>query len=313
MDLVVFNPTELVAVARALRDVAETNENFSEGEADFISAIAAMHRVVLDPQALDPIEPDELARVVTDPHKRKRALQLLVVMALVEGEAGHAPAEALARFAEALDVDERALDVLREIAAGHILVARIDMIRRVRGTLIRDQALATLKSMATAVIFGEDEKTVSKYRALAKYPEGTLGRVLFDSWREHGFGMPGEKGAMPERGVFHDVGHILSGYGVDPAGEIRQGAFQAGFVRTDGFAFLLFAILHFHVGVKITPIANAQKGFFDAKAVLRAAERGATCNVDLSDPAAWDFWSVAAVPVVELRKRYGIPDRAIEE
>lgn len=307
MDLVVFDPNELVAVARALRHVAQTNDVFTKGEADFVSALAAMHGVDLDPQALAPIEPHELAAVVVDPHKRKRALQLLVVMSVVEGEVDRRAQDVLSRFSEALGIEERGLEVVREVAHGQHLLARFDMIRRLRGTLIRDKAFDTLKSMATAAILGEDREVVEKYRALAGYPKGTLGRELYESWQEHGFGLPGERGSMPERGVFHDVGHILSGYGVDPAGEIRQGAFQAGFVRKDGFAFFLFALLQFHAGVKITPIANAERGYFDAKEVLRAAQRGASCSVDLSDPDAWDFWSVARVPVTELRERYGIP------
>lgn len=307
MDLVVFDPNELVAVARALRHVAQTNDVFTEGEADFVSAVAAMHGVDLENHSLAPIEPHELAAVVTDAHKRKRALQLLVVMAVVEGEIDPRAKDVLARFAEALGIEEKSLEVVREVAEGQNLLARFDMIRRLRGTLIRDKAWGTIKSMATATILGEDRAVVEKYRALAEYPKGSLGRELYDSWQEHGFGLPGERGSMPERGVFHDVGHILSGYGVDPAGEIRQGAFQAGFVRKDGFAFFLFAVLQFHAGVKITPIANAEKGYFDPKDVLRAAQRGASCSVDLSDPDAWDFWSVARVPVTELRERYGIP------
>ena len=57
MDLIVFAETELIAVARALREVAETNAVFSSGEADFIEAIAAMHGVTLDPHVLEPITP----------------------------------------------------------------------------------------------------------------------------------------------------------------------------------------------------------------------------------------------------------------
>jgi len=308
MDLIVFNPTELTAVARALRDVAQTNSVFSGSEAEFIEALAAMHDVSLDPQALSAIEPAELARVVVEPHKRKRALQLLIVMSLVDGEA-HPDSDAkLARFAQALDLEsERGLDVVREVAEGQLLLARFDMVRRLSKPLLRGEVLPTLMSMATAAVFGEDHEVAEKYRALATYPEGSLGRTLYDSWREHGFGLPGEKGSMPERGVFHDVGHILSGYGVDPAGEIRQAAFQAGFIRTDGFAFFLFALLQFHLGVRITPIAKGERGYFNAKDVLRAAQRGAACSVDLSDPTSFDFWSVATVPVVELRERYGIP------
>jgi hypothetical protein len=41
--------------------------------------------------------------------------------------------------------------------------------------------------------------------------------------------------------------------------------------------------------------------------VLRAAERGAACKVDLSDH--WDAFAVADAPVEQLRAEYGIPAR----
>jgi ubiquinone biosynthesis protein Coq4 len=306
MDLVVFDRSELIAVARALRDVAQSNDVFSPAESDLIVAVGALHDVVIDPSTLTPITPDELASAVKGAHQRKRALQLLVVMALAEGEPKAHAETALERFAAALDVDLRDVQILREVAKEHVMMVRFDMVRRLSGTLLRDHKLATFKSMATAAILGEDRALADKYRALAQYPEGTLGRALFDYWKVNGFGVPGEKGSMPERGIFHDVGHLLSGYGVDPRGEIRQGAFQAGFVRTDGFAFLLFAILQFHLGVRITPIAKSERGYFDPKDVLRAAHRGASCRVDLSDPQQWDFWAVADQPIADLRARYGI-------
>ncbi len=306
MDLVVFDRSELVAVARALRDVAQENGVFSAIERDLIVAVGALHGVPIDPNALQPIPPAELADAVRGAHQRKRAVQFLVVMALAEGEPRAHAETALERFATALDVDLRDLALLREVAKDHALMVRVDMVRRLSGTLLRDHKLETLKSMATAAIFGEDRALADKYRALAGYPEGTLGRALFDFWTEHGFALPGERGALPERGIFHDVGHLLSGYGVDAAGEIRQGAFQAGFVRNDGFAFLLFAILQFHIGVRITPVAKGERGLFEPNDVMRAAQRGASCNVDLSDPAEWDFWKVADQPIAELRARYGI-------
>jgi hypothetical protein len=45
------------------------------------------------------------------------------------------------------------------------------------------------------------------------------------------------------------LGHVLSGYDTDPDGEIQQAAFQAGFVRKDGFMFLFFGIAQFHLGL----------------------------------------------------------------
>jgi hypothetical protein len=83
--------------------------------------------------------------------------------------------------------------------------------------------------------------------------------------------------------VFHDLGHVLSGYGTDPQGEIQQAAFQAGFARRDGFSFLLFGILQFHIGLRITPVANGYVGLFDVPLVLDALHRGASCKVDLSE------------------------------
>jgi ubiquinone biosynthesis protein Coq4 len=108
--------------------------------------------------------------------------------------------------------------------------------------------------------------------------------------------------------VFHDLGHVLAGYGTDPEGEIQQAAFQSGFVRNDGFAFLFFGIVQFHLGVKLTPIADPEVGFFDVDKVMTALARGAACKIDLSDQ--WDFWPYMARPLDEVRAALGIPPLA---
>jgi len=102
------------------------------------------------------------------------------------------------------------------------------------------------------------------------------------------------------------VGHVVSGYGVDPQGEIQQAAFQAGFARSDGFVFLLFGILQFHLGLRVTPIAKGQQGFFDVPKVLRALERGAACQMDFSD--RFDFFRYAPESLERLRAHWGVPE-----
>jgi hypothetical protein len=99
-------------------------------------------------------------------------------------------------------------------------------------------------------------------------------------------------------------GMCLAGYNTTPSGEIQQGAFQAGFVRTDGFMFLVFVILHFHRDVKITPVADAAEALIDTRLVMNALWRGTACTVDLSDH--WNFWDVVEIPLQEVRERYGI-------
>jgi len=122
---------------------------------------------------------------------------------------------------------------------------------------------------------------------------------------ERDFSMPGQRNGIPEIAIFHDLGHVLAGYDTDPVGEIQQAAFQAGFVRNDGFMFLFFAIAQFHLGLKITPIADAEVGKLDIEKVMTALARGAACTVDLSDH--WDFWPHMPRPLEEVRAELEIP------
>lgn len=64
-------------------------------------------------------------------------------------------------------------------------------------------------------------------------------------------------------------------------------------------------ILHFHCGIKITPVVDADVGLFDIPSVMHALQRGAACKVGLSD--RWNFWEVIDLPVEELRDRHAIP------
>jgi len=92
---------------------------------------------------------------------------------------------------------------------------------------------------------------------------------------------------------------------VDPQGEIQQASFQAGFARTDGFVFLLFGILQFHLGLRVTPIAKGQHGLFDVPKVLNRLQRGASCKMDLSDH--FDFFRYAPERLDVLRARWEVP------
>ena len=305
MDLTIFEAQELRPVLGALREIALANQHFVQAEVDLIEGLARLHGVTLRAGELPSISFEDVALVVRHPHRRKRAVQLAIVMSLVEGQPPPESVAAVRRFARTLDVPEEGLRVLSEVAHGHALFARFDIVRRMRRFLAQSDRPGLL-GLASPLVLGmnEDERVAARYLALGQLPAGTLGRSLFEHYREHGFAFPGEKGGVPEAMLFHDVGHVVSGYGVDPQGEIQQAAFQAGFVRQDGFLFLLFGILQFHVGLKITPIAEAERGYFDVPRVLKALERGASCNVDFSQH--FDLFEYAAEPLTNLRARWGV-------
>jgi hypothetical protein len=305
MELTVFQPHELPLVLRALRQVALANEILTPAEAELIEGIALLHGCSVVASELQPVEYEQVASVVTDPHRRKRAVQLAIIMTLVEGDPDDRGVAAVKSLATALAVPERGLSVLSKVAHGHLLLARIDVVRRMRGFLERSGAPGMFEVAAKTLLgLNENAQVAQRYLALGDLPAGSLGRAVFDHYRAHGFALPGEPHGTPEAMMFHDVGHVLSGYGVDPQGEIQQAAFQAGFVRTDGFLFLLFGILQFHVGVKITPVADAERGYFDVPKVLRAFQRGSACALDVSDH--FDLFTYAHEPLDALRERWGV-------
>lgn len=313
MDLVVLNDTEVPYALSALHDVVAANGATTPAERRFIEVIAELHGTTTKVNALPSIPPKEVARAIVEPHKRKRVVQLALIASMVEGEVAPEGAEAVKALAHALDVDEAGLKVIEDVAGHHRLLTRFDMTRRIFGRIGRraydEEGFAGVHKIISGFAGTSNDPDVAwKYKALGLMPEGTLGRTFWTHCTERRFSFPGEPGGIPERLVFHDFGHILAGYDTNPEGEIQQGAFQAGFIRTDGFAFLLFAVIQFHLGVKITPVADAETGLFDVQKVLRAAQRGAACKVDLSDH--WDPFAVAHLSVEEVRARYAIPPLA---
>lgn len=309
MDLVVFSKNEVTPVLRALRSVAAANDRFTDAEAALIEAVGRLHGVEIEARALEPISPADLAREVVEPHKRKRAVQLAMVTALVEGTPSPEVEETVEGFAQALEIREEGLKVLHDMTSEHSLLARFDMARRMRRFMVRVAGVPGIFKFALPLLgLATDAKVEARFRSLEHYPEGSLGRALYDQYTEHEFPFPGSPTGMPEKFLFHDVGHVIAGYDVDPQGEIQQAAFQAGFIRQDGFLFLMFGILQFHVGLRMTPIANPETGYFDTARVIQAAARGAACKIDFSDD--FDFWAHAGEQVSVLRERWGVPPLA---
>jgi hypothetical protein len=305
MELKVFSNPELDVVLRALRHVAQANDDFTEAERALIEGVARIHGTTIAADSLRAVSFQEVARVVTDLHRRKRAVQLAIVMALVEGKPSDATERVVRELAATLGLDEEGLKVLSEVTHGHALLARIDMFRRV-GRFVRSaKDFPGIMHFAPMVVgFGASNPSLAaSYRALESCAPGTLGRAFFDHFDLNGFKFPGERGGIPL--IFHDLGHVLAGYDTDPQSEIQQAAFQAGFARQDGFAVLLFGILQFHVGIRITPVAKGYSCLFDVPRVLEALERGAACNVDLTQ--GYDLFANKDRPLDDVRRELGIP------
>lgn len=280
-----------------------------------LKLIAAAQRHVLrsdvDIDALRPVTPAELREAVTRPEIRAQILTGIVVATFSSGDARPAQLETIEAYRAALDVELPELDDLRLLVERRLTLMRFDIIRRMYigeglAKIWRSEGVRGLVSrLAVFRGWSEDPALAARYRALRQLPEGTLGRELVEHFRRGGFALPGERFGAPEMIVVHDMAHVLSGYGTDPAGELQVAAFTAGFrKREQSLPILMFVIAQFDLGIPMVPVAAPELGNLDADAFLAAFVRGAKMTVDLFED--WDMWAVIDQPVSELRRRYGI-------
>ena len=112
MDIAVFPPQELPTALGTMRALQPESNALRDR---FLRVLATMHGVAVDLTDLPTPTLTETAAVITDPHRRKRLVQLAVVSSLLGGELTQAPEGAIARLAEALGVDDGAIRAGRSI------------------------------------------------------------------------------------------------------------------------------------------------------------------------------------------------------
>ena len=308
MDIDIFPAHELATVLRVLRSVLEHGAALDEPAQAFLRTYARI--TGFDPSR-EPaaIEPDEVR--IADPLRALRLVQLAAMAALLRRPPRAEAVDYVDRLARRLGVRHYVVGVLHALLKGHRRRVRAMVLSRGMRSFIREAyewggtvaALRYVGAMAFRMAGSRDR--LADYKRLGLLPEGTVGREYWKLMTLQGFAFPGEHGGIPPSIAYHDVSHVIAGHGNDPAGEIQQACFQAGNRRhEDSFFFALFSILHFHQGVKITPVADAEVGYFDPEKVLWAIHRGARCGVDMTHQ--WDFWPLLPLPVEEARRRCGL-------
>lgn len=305
MDIDVFLPRDLDTVFRVLRTALTPASELLPPERAFLATYAKITGHPLPPAAPPPILPGE-ARV-EGAHPRKRLVQLAAMAALLHHPVRAESVAFVRELALALAVPEPVIPVLEALAKGQSTRARLLTSRRGLTALFKEAYLAEkvrgVLRFAGGLFFQArvNKDKLSRYKRLGLLPEGTLGREYWKHLTELGFGFPGEPAGIPDSVAYHDVAHVLADHDTTPAGEIQQGCFQAGNRRDDGFFFLQFAILQFHHGIKLTPVAAPEVGYFDPEKVLWAVHRGASCSVDVTHQ--WNYWPLMPLPLSEARAR----------
>ena len=307
MDIDVFSAKDLGTVFRVLRTALAPEGAVLPGERRFLQTYA---RIAGCTSPADPLPIEPRAVGIAGVHQRKRLVQLAGIAALFSNPVKTGSFVFLRDLARQLETRDAVVDVVDAVRRGKRFRARVLAMRRVMRAMLREQYLSGgakgVVQFLGALFFGVtvNREKHANYKRLGLLPEGTLGREYWKHMTEIGFGFPGEPGGIPDSAAFHDVGHVLADNDTTPLGEIQQGSFQGGNRREDGFSFVQFAILQFHQGIRITPVAPSETGNFDPEKVLWAIHRGAKCSVDITHQ--WNYWPLMSLPLKEARAKCGL-------
>jgi hypothetical protein len=309
MDINPFSTEELETVFRVLRTALKRAGELDQPRRKFLETYARItgHRSAVGTEPA-PIRADPVR--IEGAHSRKRLIQLASIAALLNNPVRTDSVTFVQELSSSLGVTDPVIAVLEALSRGAKLKARLLTARRGLRALLKEAyvsegALGIGRFFAAVFLKASvNRDKLWKYKKLGLLPEGTLGREYWAHLTELGYGFPGEPAGIPESVAYHDVGHVLTGYDTTPRGEIQQGCFQGGNRREDGFFFIQFAILQFHQGVRLTPVAQPEVGYFDPAKVLWAIHRGATCNVDITHQ--WNYWPFMPVPIQKAREMCGL-------
>jgi hypothetical protein len=317
MQLIHPGPEEALLCLRAVRTtVAREGLVPPAARALMTAAQRAILNTDVDLDALAPIAPAELVAGLKTPGLADQVVQAMLIGVLADGEPDPACEARAEAFATALGVAAPALRTVRLLCEQHLLLFRLDFLRRSHfKDMLVDQFRnhGGLGGLAKGILglrgLYRDPALADRYAALGTLPSDTLGYAYFHHIRDNGFGFPGEPGSLPEGAVYHDLTHVLSGYGITPAGETCVGGFTSGYKKVNPFYVLLVPALTFGAGLNVTPSPQptmhgilAEPGV--AAEFIRAVERGSRVNADLSDN--WDFWPLLPLPIDEARAGLGI-------
>jgi tellurite resistance protein len=313
--MAMLTPPQDVAHAglRALKTVAAADGKLHPLEDELLASVQRhILRTELNVDELEPITPEELAEAITEPAFRERVLGACVLVSLIDGEPSPEELKLVEAYTKALEVDSPIVKNLQRLTKERFLIARFDIARRsFVGQKVKErfeaEGVRGIASMVKAMRLG-DEALAAKYQKLESYPNGTLGREYARFIRDNKFSFPGEEGGAPEVILFHDCSHVLGGYGTSSIEEVQVASFSAASRKEDPFAIILFVVAQFHLGLRVTPAAEAEKMVIQPELMMKAIERGSHVNSDLSDH--WDPWQGDfELQLDALRKRFNIPPR----
>jgi hypothetical protein len=322
------DPEFVHLVARGIATAVAPASGLTDTQAALLQAItSALTTVDVDYHHLEPFGPEELGELLRDRDAdyRQRIVHHMVLGELVLKPLPMEVAARVAKYAQALSIDDKFVRVARRYAQGAFGLAWMDLRRSGFTQHLQQRDLNALHSTVGIedpfVPNAADPAVEHCWRDFEALAPGTLGRGVWEMYDTRGFALPGTPEGPTAFLAQHDFVHVIADYGTNLKGELEVfaligradpdpkgfawlatlvGLFETGFIQDTGF---------FTKNVKDHNIQAPGMHFRIADAIRRGK---ATCLVKQTDLFDVDYHALAALPVEEVQAILGVPPKSEE-
>jgi len=322
------DPALVQQVARGIATAIAPPSGLTDVQAALLQAItSALTGVEVNYLDLEPLGSDELGALLADRDEdyRQRIVHHMVLGELVLRPLPMEVAARVAKYAQALGIDDKFVRVARRYAQGAFGLAWMDLRRSGFTQHLQQQDLGTLHSsldlsdpFVPPDVDPQLEECWTKFEAL---PAGTLGRGVWEMYDTRGFALPGSAAGPTAYLAQHDFVHVIADYGTNLKGELEVFALIG---RADpdpkGFAWLATLVGLFETGfiqdtgffVKNVKDHNIQAPGMHHR-IADAIRRGKlACLARRKDLFDVDYHELSALPIEEVAQLLGIPPKSDE-
>jgi hypothetical protein len=300
---------------RAMIGAADVDGGPTAEQLAVVGALAQGYfEVDLDPEAAEPLTPQETADAFTTSAQRGRVRELLVFVELCRHPVTASQAERVEEYCAAMGESGPGLTIVRDLVDKGKAQAAADYMRFFGGELAKPMLEPQLAGQYPGRLDAPDPALAARLRALSDAGPGTLGRAYVEFYERYGFDLPGNGTNMPAVFVSHDMTHVIGGYEPIAVDEIALGAMQLGMSDTDAHWFQFLGNLGVHEAGyldgegALVPKEGCLTRPGAPEAVAHAFWRGAQCTGDFS---TIDHLARAHEQLDDVRASFGIPARRI--